>query len=188
MMKLRDRYGNSIYGGKLDISYTAPAQLVQSTDSPYFSSIVQPYGTQSLPGSAYFFSGSLFSSYNTFPNQNLNVTRNPYNGADLKYGFKAYAPGKITLNSVKYNGINIGITAPDIEFTPWYGVTSFSPGDTRIGTGTEFTVDIVNNTSRTDITPKIIHGISIGDGLYAAYTDFRSLVTEVCQANQTNTI
>ena len=41
-LKLRDGYGNSVNTGTLDIYYHAPTQVIQTTESPYFSSIIQP--------------------------------------------------------------------------------------------------------------------------------------------------
>lgn len=38
------------------------------------------------------------------------------------------------------------------------------------------------------LSPTLISGFSIGDGLFAAFTDFSGSLSSVCQANTTNPI
>lgn len=71
-----------------------------------------------------------------------------------------------------------------MEFTSWYVADSLSASDIRIGKEATFTGVVSNKSSRTDISPMILHGISIGVGAYATFMDFVSSPMPDCQANQ----
>lgn len=76
--------------------------------------------------------------------------------------------------------------SPEVEFTPWYVADSLTASDIRIGKEATFTGVVSNHSSRTDTSPMIIQGISIGVGAYATFTDFTSSPMPDCQANQKN--
>lgn len=75
---------------------------------------------------------------------------------------------------------------PEVEFTPWYVADSLTASDIRIGKEATFTGVVSNKSSRSDVSPMIIHGISIGIGSYATFADFVSSPMPDCQANQKN--
>ena len=55
----RDHYGNSITMGNLTIEYSTPISVIQTLDSPYYSSILHPAPFfSSVPGDAVILSGS----------------------------------------------------------------------------------------------------------------------------------
>lgn len=57
-MKPRDRYGNALTSGQLEIQYDTPIQLIQTTDSPYFSALSEPAPfVSSVPGDAIIHGG-----------------------------------------------------------------------------------------------------------------------------------
>lgn len=77
----------------------------------------------------------------------------------------------------------MGISAPDLIFTPWYTLTAFTSSDIRIGMSAIFTGTVVNHSTRNDTNPSIIHGLSIGYNVFAVFSGFSSSIAPICQAS-----
>ena len=116
----------------------------------------------------------MFDNANLFPDADPDSGLILMSGQDLTYSFASYAPGTITLTSLKYNGIDTGIATPPLTMTPWYTLTDLHSSDIRIGSGVTLTGTLTNNSSRVDTTPMLIHGLSIGENMYATLTDLHT--------------
>lgn len=67
-IKFRDQYGNLVDTGTVDIIYHTPIQLIQTTESPYYTLLSQEsLDTPSYLGDALIFD-SIFSTYNSLGN------------------------------------------------------------------------------------------------------------------------
>lgn len=175
-MKFRDRYGNQIVGGTVEIEYTTPTKQVQVSLAETSHFWYSPDGDAIIPAGGVLVNFLDGTTSTPFPILLI--------GQDINYSFASYAPGTIQLTSLKYNWVDAGIVSPNIEFTPWYVVDSLSASDIRIGEESIFAGNVSTHSARTDAVPMVIHGISIGDGAYATFADFTSTPMLDCQANQ----
>ncbi len=176
-LKLRDRYGNALTTGKIRLTYKTPNRLVQvpSPDTVHF--------WLSFSGDAVILSGGILTN-------NLNDTSTsgdiPMSWQNIEYGFSAYAPGTIELQSCQYNGVDTGLAASVLHFLPWYTLSEFHAGDIVLGTTTYFTGSVVTASTRNDVTPSLIHGLSIGNNVFATFASYQSLPWSQCSADETN--
>ena len=173
-LKLRDRYGNSVNNGTIQIKYSTPIHEVQSSlsDSSYF-------GT-SFPGWAVIDSGAIL--VNMYDGTSISPVI-PLSGQNMDYSFASYAPGSINLESIRYNGVDLWISSPWLIFTPWYTLDNLQVDSLKIGMQSVFTGTMMNHSSRGDTNPMILHGISIWDNVYAAFSAFSSHPSVVCRAD-----
>ena len=184
-LKLRDRYGNSVNTGTLDIYYHAPTQVIQTTESPYFSSIIQPAPFPvSVSWDAVILSWGLLMNFWDGAGTMGALGINLWLMQNLEYGFSSYAPGNIDLQSIRYNGVDLWILSPSLIFSSWYSLDNLESDSIKIGMQSVFTGTMTNHSSRNDTNPMILHGISIGNNVYAVFSSFSASPWLICQADE----
>lgn len=124
-MKFRDKYGNPLTSGTLDILYNTPISTIQVpiTDTTFFG--------VGMAGDAVVLSGTTLINYFDGTSGRASIS---LMGQDVKYGFASYAPGRIQLTYLRYNGADAGIITPELIFNPWYTIDAVSSSEMRIGT------------------------------------------------------
>lgn len=97
-LRLRDRYGNVVNTGNIQIKYATPIHEIQSSlsDSSYF-------GT-SFPGGAVIDSGTILM--NMYDGTSISSVI-PLTGQNIDYSFASFAPGNIDLEAILYNGVDL---------------------------------------------------------------------------------
>lgn len=178
-IKIRDRYGNWVNTGSIDIVYSGSVQAIDlpenilSTNPAYFG-MNNPL-SYSSPSSL-----TIDGYNNTLETSNLGAT------PTLEYSIRSLAPTNPTrplrMEHLTYTppfGATIDLTDMNpVVFLAPYGIGLVPPDPVVISSANSFSGTFSSQTS-VSLNPEIIHLFTIGEGMFAKFTDLASVPSGV---------
>lgn len=171
-ISLRDKYGNKIHTGSVEISYTGTVSAVNDA----LPILVTPYIDL-------WYDGLVFSGTNYFDPGSFDglwsFTENTYLGQSIRYGIASLSPTN-TLHQVILN--KIIYRAPDgtetfiedtssLTFNPAFTFNVIVPGSIQVGTGNTLKLTFEQLTWVAWLNPELIVFLPIGGGVNARWTN-----------------
>jgi hypothetical protein len=170
-LKPRDKYGNRVVDGDIEVSYTGTISSIQlptgmsTTNTDYFlSSLLDPVVFQSV--------GLTFLNRYTYV---------PLSMSDITYSIASMAPtdasNTLVLDEIKYTSpTGVVSTFSDtgaVTFAKPYTATITPPTTLLLGTTNHF-VGALSTLTPESLSPELITTLLIGDGLFANMSDLIS--------------